>query len=466
MRFYRTWESSGVPFWGRGAYFTQVATTELDRLVAAILPSSVASTLTEMIRVLVVDSAAEVQQQVAATLESLPEVELMGAALSGKQALDLIPGLRPDVLLLSMDDGDVETAEAIATQFPLVSIIMTSRNGDAAQLRRAMLAGARSFLVKPLAPAELTEAIRSVYRLDESRRAAAVSQTAPALAPAGAMSPPPRAATGPAREGKIFTFYSAKGGAGSTTLACNVAVALKRATGKEVALFDCGLLFGDVGVVLNLNPRSTIVDLIPQMESHPGPLDPEFLSQMMVPHASGVKVLLAPASPEKAELVTAEHVQRVLVALRDQFDYVVIDTWPTFEERILNVLDAADKVVVPTTLEMPAIKNSKLLLDVTSALAYSPDKVVLVLNRADSTGGIKVRDVEGILQKEFGAEVVSDGRLTTLSLNEGVPFVMTHPDAPISKDVMRLASSLVGAPLGVASEAKPKRTGLLRTVFG
>ena len=432
--------------------------------MAAILPSSTGSILAEMIRVLVVDAAADVHEHVRATVASAGDVEVVGAALSGPQALELIPAVRPDIVLLSMDEGDSETAEAITTRFPYVSVIMTSRDGDAAQLRRAMLAGARHFLVKPLAPDELVEGIRSVFRLDESRRVAAAGQVAPVTA--GAMSPPPRAATGPAREGKIFTFYSAKGGAGSTTLACNVAVALKRATNKEVALFDCGLLFGDVGVVLNLNPRSTIVDLIPQMEAHPGPLDPEFLSQMLVPHASGVKVLLAPASPEKAELVTAEHVQRVLVALRDQFDYVVIDTWPTFEERILNVLDAADKVVVPTTLEMPAIKNCKLLLDVTSALAYSADKVVLVLNRADSTGGIKVRDVEQILGRQFAAEVVSDGRLTTVSLNEGIPFVMKEPNAPISKDVMRLASSLVGAPLGAAEDAKPKRTGLLRTVFG
>lgn len=437
--------------------------------MAAILPSRGAVAhpgLPEVIRVLVVDAAAEVQQRVAEAIEGLPEAELAGAAETGQRAVELIPALQPDIVLLSMDDDATyeAAAETITTRYPLVSVIMTSRDGETAQLRRAMLAGARHFLVKPFAPEELIDGVRSVYQLDERRRAAVHAVPMPAIT--GAMSPPPRAATGPAREGKIFTFYSAKGGAGSTTLACNIAVALKRATNKEVALFDCGLLFGDVGVVLNLNPRSTIVDLLPQMESSPGPLDPEFLSQMMIPHASGVKVLLAPSSPEKAELVTAEHVQRVLVALRDQFDYVVIDTWPTFEERILNVLDAADKVVVPTTLEMPAIKNSKLLLDVTSALAYSPDKVVMVLNRADSRGGIRIQDVEQILQKQFAAEVVSDGRLTTLSLNEGVPFVMTHPDAPISRDIMRLASSLVGAPLGMAEEAKPKRAGLLRTVFG
>ena len=72
-----------------------------------------------------------------------------------------------------------------------------------------------------------------------------------------------------------------------------------------------------MGVVLNINPRTTVIDVLPQLQAHTGPLDPEFLSQMMVAHPSGVKVLLAPSSPEKAELVTAEHVQRVLAALQD-----------------------------------------------------------------------------------------------------------------------------------------------------
>jgi pilus assembly protein CpaE len=270
-------------------------------------------------------------------------------------------------------------------------------------------------------------------------------------------------ATAP-REGQIYTFYSAKGGAGCTTLACNAAIALKQMTGGEVAIFDCGLLFGDVGVVLNLEPRSTIVDLLPHLRS--GYLDPELLGQIMVTHASGVKVLLAPPSPEKAELVAAEHVQRILTALRQSFDFIVIDTWPTFEERILHVLDAADRIVVPTTMEMPAIKNSKLLLDVTSALAYPPEKVVMVLNRADSRGGIRVQDVEQILQKRFAVEVVSDGLLTTHSLNEGVPFIMTHPDAPITKDVTRLAATLAGVRPVPAEEPKARRFGALRTVFG
>lgn len=441
-----------------------------------------------MISVLVVDEAAEIHARVAALLAEQPDVELTGGASSAAEALRSIAALRPDVVLLSMDLPPEEApaddlvpgtmagvdappapegarapgtgaalAEAVTSRFPAASIIMTSWDAAPEQLRRAMLAGARHFLVKPFDAAELTEGIHRVYRLAGARR------DAPAPA---ATAPAPARAVPAGREGMVFTFYSAKGGAGCTTLACNTAVALKRATGKEVALFDCGLLFGDVGVVLNLDPRSTIVDVLPQLKAHTGPLDPDFLSQMMVFHASGVKVLLAPPSPEKAELITAEHIGRILAALRSQFDYVLIDTWPTFEERILTVLDAADRIVVPSTLEMPAIKNCKLLLEVASALAYVPDKVALVLNRADSRGGIRLADVEKILQKRFAAEVVSDGRLTTHSLNDGVPFVMTHPEAPISHDVLRLAATLAGIPLDALEAARPKRAGLLRTVFG
>ena len=388
---------------------------------------------------------------------------VVGVAGSAQDALAAIGAARPDVVLLDLDlaDGDgVEATEAITTRYPWVSVVLTSASADADVLRRAMLAGARDFLLRPLEARALLQGVRQVYERDAARRATHAVPAPAAIAPAA-----PPAASGQAKEGTIYTFYSAKGGVGCTTLACNLAITLKQTTGKDVALFDCGLLFGDVGVVLNLNPRQTLVDVIPHI--HPGPrgLDPDILSQMMVAHSSGVKVLLAPSSPEKAELISPDHVRRVLEALREQFDYVVIDTWPTFEERILHVLDASDKILVPTTLEMPAIKNCKLLLDVAGALSYPPEKIMMVLNRADSRGGIRVHDVEQILGRSFAAEIVSDGQVTIHSLNEGVPFVLSHPNAPISGNIADLARRLTGvAPAPV--EARPRGLGALRGVLG
>jgi pilus assembly protein CpaE len=224
-------------------------------------------------------------------------------------------------------------------------------------------------------------------------------------------------------------------------------------------------------VLLNLDPRrQTIVELLPYLGSPGSPgsqFDAETLNQVLVTHLSGVKVLLAPPSPEKSELVQAKHVRAALEVLREHFDYVVIDTWPTFEERMLHVLDAADKLVVPTTMEMPAIKNTKLLLDVVGALGHQPAKVQLVLNRVGSRVGVRVEDVEESLQQPAAAKVASDWRLTTLALNKGVPFVMSHPEAPIAANVMDLARELVGAGITAPEAARSRRTGnLLRVVFG
>jgi pilus assembly protein CpaE len=417
--------------------------------------------LTERVAVLVVHGDRERQQQLTQAL-SAAGIQVVGSAATGGQAITALERLKPHVVLIERDlpDGDgIRQAEAITARYPWLSVIVTAPEENPDALRRAMLAGARLYLAQPFSDQELVESVRSLYARDASRREAVPQVTA---GPAGSSVSP--AAPQAAREGQLYTFYSAKGGVGCTTLACNLAVALKRSTNKDVAIFDCGLLFGDVGVVLNLNPRSTITDLLPHCTT--GPLDGDVLRQMMVGHASGVQVLLAPSSPEKAELITPEHIRRVLVALREQFDYVVVDTWPTFEERILHVLDASDKIVVPTTLEMPAIKNSKLLLDVTGALSYPPEKIQLVLNRADSRGGIRVQDVEQILQRGFAAEIVSDGRLTTHSLNEGVPFVMSNPEAQISQHLVELARTLSGISASAAEEVRPRKLGLLRTVFG
>ena len=425
----------------------------------------------DTIKVLVLDGDPESLAQVVSQLAAAADLELVRLPTpnghGGHDALEALPAVGPDVVLVDIGLPALEglrTTAALTARYPWVSVIIMSTSEDRDHLRRAMLAGARHFLVKPFAEGELVESVREVYRLDAGRRAVHAAQLAPA-APAAGAAP---AAEGPApRKGRIYTFYSAKGGVGCTTIACNVAIALKQLTNKKVAIFDCGLLFGDVGVVLNVDPRHTIIDLLPHLAAGAPALEPEFLEHAMVTHSSGVKVLLAPESPEKADLVTPDHVHRILGALRDHFDHVVIDTWPTFEERILHVLDASDKIVVPTTLEMPAIKNSKLLMDVTTALSYPPEKIMMVLNRADSRGGIRVQDVEQILQRPFAAEVVSDGRLTTLSLNEGVPFIMTHPAAPIAVNITDLARRLTGQSAPQPQEARPGRAGgLLKAVFG
>src|SRR5262249_17420669 len=138
-----------------------------------------------------------------------------------------------------------------------------------------------------------------------------------------------------------------------------------------------------------------------------------------------------------------EHMKAILQALQRDFDYIVIDTWTTFQDLMLTVFDHADRILLLTTLDIPAVKNIRMFLDVCEALGYAVDKVVLALNRADSTGGIDVEDIEDSLRHKVAAGLISAGPLVTASINSGVPFVISQPEAAISRNVFQLARQLL-----------------------
>jgi pilus assembly protein CpaE len=240
---------------------------------------------------------------------------------------------------------------------------------------------------------------------------------------------------GDSTTGKIITIVSPKGGVGRTSLAANLAVALKLSTQKKVALMDASLYFGDVGVLLNLLSNKTICDLVEHMDD----LDADLLNDIMITHSSGVKVLLAPPQPEMAELVTAEHIRRILLQMAASFDFVIVDTWPSFAEAVLTTMDLADDILLVMTLEMTAIRDVRLYLDVVDKLNYPTEKVKLILNRAGSVGGIKVEAVEETLRHKVAVGLTNDGPAMLMAVNQGVPLVISAREHAFSRDVYRLA---------------------------
>ncbi len=319
---------------------------------------------------------------------------------------------------------------------------MMSVQDESDCLRRSMLAGAREFLVKPFSGEELVLAIRRVY--ERADRTPVAAQPAPA--------------TPDSRGGWVIAVFSPKGGVGRTTLACNLAIALKLEQDQTVALVDCSLPFGDVGVVLNLQPTKTVVDLLPHVAS----LDGDLLHDLLLRHASGVDVLLAPTRPEMAELVTADSLKAILAKLRESYDYVVVDTAPTFQDTSLAVLDLADRIVVPLTLELTAIKNVRLFLEVAQALGYPSDKVQVVLNKADSPSGISPGDVAQRLGRPIAVRIPTDPKTATYAVNQGTPFVQANRKSPLSRSVFELARSLA-KPATEDEAATPPADGRLAT---
>ncbi|MEK7861186.1 MAG: response regulator [Chloroflexota bacterium] len=402
------------------------------------------------IRILIVDDIADTRDNLAKLLGFEPDLQVVGSAGSGQEAIALAKEQNPDAILMdiNMPDMDGITAtEIISNTVPGSPIIMMSVQGEQDYLRRSMLAGAREFLVKPFSADELVNAIRHVHELEKVKRAR-YAQAAPAGG--GSVS---AAGPGEVEKGKVITLFSPKGGVGRTTIATNLAVALHQATGKPVALVDGSLPFGDIGVILNMNPKAkTVADLVGSFES----ADAEVLETVLVSHSSGIKVLLAPPTPESAELITGANMKHVLDTLRERYAYIVVDTWPSFQEVVLTMMDTADVVLTPMTLEITSMKNVRVFLEITEKLGYGDDKVQLIANRNDSSGGIKATDIEASLGRKIPHTIVSDGRTLVLAVNRGVPFVISHKDSQVSKDIFTLADKLSGAEAAQPAAASAK----------
>jgi pilus assembly protein CpaE len=402
-----------------------------------------------VIKVLIVDDIAETRDHLTKLLAFEQTVEVSGSAGSGEEAIQMAMDLRPDVVVMDINmpgmDG-IAAAELISQRLPTVAIIMMSVHGEAEQMRRSLQAGAREFLVKPFSSDEFSETIKRVYDREEARR----HQIAASMPAAPAAENPD-----PDIEHQVIGIFSPKGGSGRTTIATNVAIALKQQTNARVALLDANLQFGDVGVLLNLNPKTrSIVDL-----ADGGEPDADLVDSVMIEHSSGVRALLAPPTPEGADLITPAYLKSVIEQLRTMHAYTIVDLPAGINDHSLAVMDMADQIVIMAALEITAIKNLRLFLEVADQLDYERSKLRIVMNRSDATQGIRMGDVEGSIRRPIDGTIVSDGRLAVLAVNRGVPFTISNPESPLSRDVNRLAQTLIGGTT-TATEEKPNRRGI------
>ena len=398
----------------------------------------------EKIRVMIVDDIIDTRDQLEKLLFFEKDIEVIAKACNGREAVAFARQYRPDVILMDINMPDMDgisATEAIMSQDSRVQVIIMSVQGETDYLRRAMLAGAREFLTKPISADDLYKSIRHVHKLGATRpKAAATSGGNEPVAGGGG--------GGGGTEGQIIAVFSPKGGVGTSSVAANLAVALRQLTNKKVALVDANVVFGDLTVILNLRSDKTIIELAQRVEE----LDRDLINDVLATHTSQVKVLLAPPDPQRGELVTADHIRAILEALRREFDYVVVDTPASFQDRSLAVLDLATRIVTLMTLEMHCIRNIKLFLEVADLLEYPHEKVMLVLNKASNRTGIRVEDVEKNIQRKVMLQIGDAGQDVTFSINQGVPLVISKPTHQMARDVINLAREL--SPAGSKAGAK------------
>ena len=347
---------------------------------------------------------------------------------------------------------DLEAAAALADNLrvtrPAVSVILMRRRVDTSVLAEALRSGMRE-VVEERDLTGLGEAVKRAHQVY-------------------------RAVTGPdsrhndAPSGRLITVFSPKGGVGKTTIAANLAVAFAAKERVRVCLVDLDLGFGDIAITLQLFPARTIADAV-ALEHE---LDFSILEPLLTPHRRGFSTLVAPVQPDAKDSIPASLISRLLAVLKANFDFVIVDTSPAFDEHVLQAFDETDELLLVTTLDVPTLKNVKIACETLDLLNFPKSRRHLVLNRADDKVGLTADKVETTLDMKIAQAIPTSPEVASAT-NAGEPITASHPRHPVSQAINRLAEGVSGISAGTASPnglkstadlvaIKPARRGLLR----
>jgi pilus assembly protein CpaE len=367
--------------------------------------------LAEQIRLLVIEDVPQVAMHMRSLLQAQAQIKMLDVVTSGEHALSAVTELRPDVLivdaLLQGRVSGLQVAEQVRRAEPTVSVIVLTVPQNPVTEDPAI--GIDAVLKMPFSGFDLTTMVRKVH--EES-------------------------AVSGARSGSLMvSLFSPKGGVGRTTLAYNLAVAL--GVNHRVCLIDGSLQFSDLRGLLRAPATAPSIVNLPTDK-----IRDTDLADVMWKDSSGVDVLLAPPRIEMAEMVTVRDIEKALSMIRQVYEVIVVDTRATLSDDVLAFLDASDLILEVLAYDSMAIRALAMADEAFGAIGYPASKLLTILNRADSTGGFSKADVEEAINRRIDFEVVSDGRLVIAANNEGVPFVLASPDAPISVGIMQMAEAL------------------------
>jgi pilus assembly protein CpaE len=366
-------------------------------------------------RLLIVEDVPQVAQYIRGLLEAQARVKLLEVLTEGARAVAAITEMRPDVVLVdALLQGRVKGPKLVEqiheAKLGVPVIVLTVPQNP---VEPDPVNGIDGVLSMPFSGFDLMTRIAQVKKDFDARQAVGTN--------------------------RLFTVFAPKGGVGKTTIAFNLAVALAQQEQRTV-LIDGSIQFGDLRALLKVPVDApSILDLPTDRIAESD------LGDVLWRDPSGIDILLAPPRIEMAEMLTARDVEKILSLLRRVYGCIVIDMSSHLNDINLAFLDASDTIIEVVTYDSTTIHSTMAIADTFRAIGYAASKIRYLINRSDSSGGID----PGVLERALGRvpehSVVSDGRLVVQSNNEGVPFVLASPTAPISQDVNRTATELLNA---------------------
>lgn len=356
------------------------------------------------IRVLIADDIEETRKVIIKILNlEKDSFEVVGEASNGEEVLALIPKVKPDIVLMDINMpilNGLEATEKITSEFPEVTVIIMSVQGENEYLKKAMFYGAKEYIIKPFNYESLVETIKVTYeKYKYKQNKNEINEIS-------------------IKEGKVISFFSSKGGVGKSVLSLNCGIVLSKERNKKILLIDMDLQFGDISMLINQFNQKNILDVIDenQCESY------ETIKPYLFKYDEKLDILFAPNKPEAAEYINKESINKIINAVIKQYDFIIIDTGINFNDNTLYALDASHTILYISTMDIVSLKNTKLGLKVMESLGYDKNKVKLVINRFTSDYGVSKKDVDEIFKDNIFAMLPSEEKTVNISVNEGKPF--------------------------------------------
>jgi pilus assembly protein CpaE len=355
--------------------------------------------------------------EIGAVLDKLPQLKLLDQTTDPQSYVSQHKGVSPDVVLVEMNGESrvPEWLENLPQEMPHTHVLVCSFNREPDFLIRAMQVGIREFLPLPLTQGDLESALQRVRT--------ARKQLLPVEN----------------QEGRIIVVTGHKGGAGSTTIAVNLAQALGESAVGRIALIDLGRPFPDVGTFLDQESNYSIVDLAQNIAN----LDKSFIQRIMQPYGARLSILHGVSDFREQDNIDLESLDPIFAILRQMYSFIVIDLSHWLDEFFIRVLTEADMVLMLTGLTVPDLRNLKKLWPYTMEWHQDKRKIKIVVNRYDNSSGLQLRDLENILQHPTFATVPSDYQALMQCLNQGSPLIGAAPRSKLWRSIKDLTSQIL-----------------------
>ncbi len=351
--------------------------------------------------------------------------ETLAAAIEryGRFALDLL------VLPLdAVDDASLAAIDRTVWREHELHVIATGPAADPRLMLRAMRSGIQEFLVRPIVEAECSSAIERLHR---------------------------RTDLGDSK-GQVFALYSAKGGVGVSTVAVNLASTLATLhPASRVAVADIGVPGGDASILLDLRPAYNLSDIARKIDR----LDDELLNSVLTPAGEGLWMLAASERPEDSEGIDAKVISSVISQLRNAFAFTVLDCEHQINERTLAALDGADRILLLTELQVPAMRSTQRTLGMFRRLGYPDGKIAIVINRYRSGDVVSISEAAEVFKEEIFFKLPNEYKVVSEAGTAGVPVEVKDPNSPLSFAFRQLAQKLSGGTMPFTAPTQASTNG-------